>query len=133
MKEAIRYKGARDLKSLQDFLKKELDTSPKPPAEAAVAVDGLYDLTADNFEEHVSKGYHFIKFYAPWCGHCKRLEPTWKDLAKTHGEAEGDVKIGRVSDSVHSCCIAGVYHCVIVNLVPPEIHFYTMSGKIIES
>ncbi|KAK9821731.1 hypothetical protein WJX81_008033 [Elliptochloris bilobata] len=42
-----------------------------------------------DFKERVSDGkVYFIKFYAPWCGHCKTLAPTWKQLAESF--AEGD-------------------------------------------
>lgn len=61
---------------------------PKP-------VQKLFELTDETFGKHIEQGKHFVKFYAPWCGHCQRLAPTWEDLAKTY-ETETSVSIAKI-------------------------------------
>eukprot|EP00929_Paragymnodinium_shiwhaense_P114054 TRINITY_DN82375_c0_g1_i1.p1 TRINITY_DN82375_c0_g1~~TRINITY_DN82375_c0_g1_i1.p1 ORF type:complete len:512 (+),score=127.56 TRINITY_DN82375_c0_g1_i1:89-1624(+) len=51
-------------------------------------------LEAETFEAAVHAANPvFIKFYAPWCGHCKRLIPTWEALAETLGD---EVRVAKV-------------------------------------
>ncbi|CAD2218125.1 protein disulfide-isomerase A6 [Angomonas deanei] len=46
-------------------------------------VDGLTTLVGKSFESHLNKGKDmFVLFYAPWCGHCKKLHPDYEKMAK---------------------------------------------------
>ena len=58
----------------------------------------LYELTDETFDDHIATGQHFVDFYAPWCSHCKHLEPVWNELASVFS-TDAAVTIAKV------CCI----------------------------
>lgn len=49
-------------------------------------------LTPENFDEVVDGSKHvLVKFYAPWCGHCKSLAPTYETVATAFKTVENVV------------------------------------------
>jgi protein disulfide-isomerase A6 len=64
-------------------------------------------LTEANFEENVfgGKDIWLVDFYAPWCGHCKKLEPEWNEAAS---KLKGSVKFGKV-DATENGALAQKY------------------------
>jgi len=48
-------------------------------AAAATGINAI-ELTADNFDAETAGKTVFIKFLAPWWGHCKKMKPDWDKL-----------------------------------------------------
>merc|ERR1719471_1431766 len=60
----------------------------------ASANASVTSLTPANYDSMTDGKTVFIKFFAPWCGHCKKMAPDWEKLS---AEWEGN-EIGLVAE-----------------------------------
>ncbi|KAH7696904.1 disulfide-isomerase A6 [Aphelenchoides avenae] len=107
------YNGARSAQALIDAALAEVQKTAKSRlsggsggssgsgSRGGKGGNDVVELTDSNFEELVlkSKDLWLVEFFAPWCGHCKNLEPHWKAAAS---ELKGKVKLGALDATVHT-------------------------------
>ncbi|KAG0470260.1 hypothetical protein HPP92_016960 [Vanilla planifolia] len=74
-------------------------------AVAAVADDDVVSLTEANFEKEVGQERGaLVEFFAPWCGHCKKLAPEYEKLGSSFKKTKS-VLIAKVDcDDQKSLC-----------------------------
>ncbi|XP_058213962.1 probable protein disulfide-isomerase A6 isoform X2 [Rhododendron vialii] len=96
--EPKKYEGARSAEALVEFVNNEGGTNVK----IAAIPSSVVVLTPDNFDELVLDETKdvLVEFYAPWCGHCKSLAPTYEKVASAF-KLEEDVIIANLDADQH--------------------------------
>lgn len=82
-------------KKPEEAKKEEAAKKEEKKSEKADETFEVMEYTDADFEKTIERGFHFVKFYAPWCGHCKRLAPIWTNLAK-HFKDHAKIKVAKV-------------------------------------
>jgi len=102
------YQGDRSLDSFVKFCQENWNTASssdfpapavaaQPPVESTGSESDVVILTESNFNDKTSKGNWLVEFYAPWCGHCKHLAPTYEKLAT---QLKGKVNVGKIDCTI---------------------------------
>ncbi|XP_053103562.1 protein disulfide-isomerase TMX3 [Hemicordylus capensis] len=56
----------------------------------------------DSFKDTRQDDIWLVDFYAPWCGHCKKLEPVWNEVGKEIRNIGSPVKVGKMDATSYS-------------------------------
>jgi len=94
----VDYSGGREATDIIEYINKEAGTR----ARIAKVASAVTVLTPSNFDSIVLDPTKdvFVEFYAPWCGHCKRLVPIWDKLSSVF-KNDKDVVIANLDADSH--------------------------------
>lgn len=99
-------------------LKPHLKSEPEPETQGPVTI-----LVGTNFEAIVNDPTKdvLVKYYAPWCGHCKSLAPVWEELGESVADNADLViaKFDATANEVAGLAIRGY----------PTLKFYPKDNK----
>ena len=70
-------------------------------AEVVVLTDATFEHDTQALSG-MTTGAWFVKFFAPWCGHCKHMAPAWEELSELLAQDEIPVNVAEVDVTANS-------------------------------
>jgi protein disulfide-isomerase A1 len=108
--EALSPDGAEKLVDLYlaDKLQPSLKSEPIPTSQD----EPVFVLVTDEFDKVVFDDDKdtLIEFYAPWCGHCKRLAPTWTQLGEKYSNIKDRMLIAKMDATTNDIPPSAQFH-----------------------
>ena len=102
-------------KKLSKFLKSEDIPETNDEPVKVIVGKNFNDIIRDSEDDVL------LEFYAPWCGHCKSLEPKYVELAEKLAKVEGLViaKVDATANEIEGISVSGF----------PAIKFFAKGSK----
>nr|XP_004654694.2 protein disulfide-isomerase TMX3 isoform X1 [Jaculus jaculus] len=63
---------------------------------------GFVEELDESFKDTRKDDIWLVDFYAPWCGHCKKLEPIWNEVGLEMQNIGSPVKVGKMDATSYS-------------------------------
>ncbi|KAK7162146.1 hypothetical protein R3I94_004711 [Phoxinus phoxinus] len=96
----VEEKGNNGEEIVEEGTEKDAEPEKQEKTDEITEEKDVLVLHSVNFDRALSENkYLLVEFYAPWCGHCRSLEPIYAEVAGLLKNGSSDVRLAKVDAS----------------------------------